>query len=115
MSSREAAGKCQEAQQESQYSELHRPLPKSTGSLLGTEVVCVRQDWARLHGYEMHVMAAATDVRIRPGPWQKIAMIRQVSQRARPGHAKHHGLLRTLSTTVRLSVGLSLRTPVPAL
>ena len=37
------------------------------------------QDWARLHGYEMHVMAAATDVRIRPGPWQKIAMIRQVS------------------------------------
>ena len=38
----------------------------------------VTQDWARLHGYEMHVMAAATDVRIRPGPWQKIAMIRQV-------------------------------------
>ena len=36
------------------------------------------QDWARLHGYEMHVMAAATDVRIRPGPWQKIAMVRQV-------------------------------------
>lgn len=36
-----------------------------------------KQDWARLHGYEFHVMAASCDVRIRPGPWQKIAMIRQ--------------------------------------
>ena len=40
------------------------------------------QDWTRLHGYELHIMAAATDVRIRPGPWQKIAMIRQVHSAA---------------------------------
>lgn len=41
-----------------------------------------KQDWARLHGYEFHVMAASTDVRIRPGPWQKIAMMRQVGRRS---------------------------------
>lgn len=37
-----------------------------------------KQDWCRLHGYEFHVMASSCDLRIRPGPWQKIAMMRQV-------------------------------------
>ena len=37
-----------------------------------------KQDWARLHGHELHLMAASTDVRIRPGAWQKVALLRQV-------------------------------------
>ncbi|KAK9789231.1 hypothetical protein WJX73_005530 [Symbiochloris irregularis] len=36
-----------------------------------------KQDWCRLHGHEFHVMASSCDLRIRPGPWQKIAMMRQ--------------------------------------
>ena len=37
-----------------------------------------KQDWARLHGHELHLMASSTDLRIRPGAWQKIALLRQV-------------------------------------
>ena len=37
-----------------------------------------KQDWARLHGHELHLMASSTDLRIRPGAWQKVALLRQV-------------------------------------
>ena len=56
--------------------ESHIPVFALLNKLLRWHIV---QDWVRLHGYEMHVMAAATDVRIRPGTWQKNAMIQQVS------------------------------------
>ena len=44
-----------------------------------------KQDWARLHGHELHLMAASTDLRIRPGAWQKVALLRQVA----PLHSSH--------------------------
>ena len=37
-----------------------------------------KQDWARLHGHELHMMASSTDLRIRPGAWQKVALLLQV-------------------------------------
>ena len=51
------------------------------GQLSRSQLLCAqnKQDWARLHGHELHLMAASTDVRIRPGAWQKVALLRQVS------------------------------------
>ena len=46
-----------------------------------------KQDWARLHGHELHLMAASTDVRIRPGAWQKVALLRQVRPAPPPSRA----------------------------
>ena len=37
-----------------------------------------KQDWARLRGYEVHQMAELVDSHMRPGPWQKVGMIRKV-------------------------------------
>jgi hypothetical protein len=37
-----------------------------------------KQDWARLHSYEVHQMAELVDSHMRPGPWQKVGMIRKV-------------------------------------
>ncbi len=37
-----------------------------------------KQDYARLHGYELHLMAESVDSTIRAGPWQKIALLSQV-------------------------------------
>lgn len=71
-----------------------------------------KQDWARLHGYEFHVMAASCDVRIRPGPWQKIAMIRQVCSPAShmPSllHGTPAGAMRNVSANVCLGLQLTL-------
>lgn len=46
-----------------------------------------KQDWARLHGHELHLMASSTDLRIRPGAWQKVALLRKV--RAGPPAVPH--------------------------
>jgi hypothetical protein len=37
-----------------------------------------KQDWARLRSYEVHQMAELVDSHMRPGPWQKVGMIRKV-------------------------------------
>ena len=37
-----------------------------------------KQDWARLHGYEVHQMAELVDSHMRPGPWQKVGLLRKV-------------------------------------
>ena len=37
-----------------------------------------KQDYARLHGYELHLMAESVDSTIRAGPWQKVALLHQV-------------------------------------
>lgn len=38
-----------------------------------------KQDYARLHSYELHVMAQAVDPQhTQPGPWQKVAQIQKV-------------------------------------
>ncbi len=37
-----------------------------------------KQDWARLHSYELQLMAEPVDSSIRAGPWQKVGLIRKV-------------------------------------
>ena len=37
-----------------------------------------KQDWARLWGYEVHQMAELVDGHMRPGPWQKVGLLRKV-------------------------------------
>lgn len=37
-----------------------------------------KQDYARLHGYELHLMAESVDATVRAGPWQKVALLHQV-------------------------------------
>ena len=37
-----------------------------------------KQDYARLHGYELHLMAESVDATVRTGPWQKVALLHQV-------------------------------------
>jgi hypothetical protein len=42
-----------------------------------------KQDWARLFGYEVHQMAELVDGHMRPGPWQKVGLLRKVRPRLR--------------------------------
>jgi hypothetical protein len=44
-----------------------------------------KQDWARLHSYEVHLMAEAATSHIRAGPWQKVGFIQQVCLPSAPG------------------------------
>lgn len=37
-----------------------------------------KQDYARLHSYEVHLMAEAVTSHIRAGPWQKVGFIQKV-------------------------------------
>ena len=37
-----------------------------------------KQDYARLHSYEVHLMAETVDHTVRPGAWQKVAFLLQV-------------------------------------
>ena len=37
-----------------------------------------RQDYARLHSHEVHLMAEAVEVGLRPGPWQKLGLMKKV-------------------------------------
>ena len=37
-----------------------------------------KQDYARLHSYELHLMAEAVTSHIRAGPWQKVGFIQKV-------------------------------------
>lgn len=48
-----------------------------------------KQDWARLRSYEVHQMAELVDSHMRPGPWQKVGMIRKVRQLAMLQSAVH--------------------------
>lgn len=48
-----------------------------------------KQDWARLRGYEVHQMAELVDSHMRPGPWQKVGMIRKVCASSCFGPAIH--------------------------
>ena len=57
------------------------PTPPCTtpyGDMLLRLAVQNRQDYARLHTHEVHLMAEAVDVGLRPGPWQKLALVKKV-------------------------------------
>ena len=47
-----------------------------------------KQDWARLHNVELQLMAESFDPKLRPGAWQKIALIRQVESPPTPPRHK---------------------------
>lgn len=37
-----------------------------------------KQDWARLHSFEVQLMAEPVTSRLRAGPWQKVGLIQKV-------------------------------------
>lgn len=54
------------------------PCTTPWGDLLLEIQLKNKADWARLHGYELHLMAETIDPNTRPGAWQKTAMLKQV-------------------------------------
>ncbi|BDA50038.1 probable glycosyltransferase 3 [Coccomyxa sp. Obi] len=55
------------------------PIPCTTpfGDFFMSLQLQNKQDWARLRSYEVHQMAELVDSHMRPGPWQKVGMIRK--------------------------------------
>ena len=47
-----------------------------------------KADWARLHGYELHQMAQTLDAAIRPGAWQKVALLQRALATIPPSRAE---------------------------
>lgn len=47
-----------------------------------------KADWARLHGYELHQMAQTLDASIRPGAWQKVALLQRALKTIPPSRAE---------------------------
>ena len=47
-----------------------------------------KADWARLHGHELHQMAETRDPRIRPGAWQKLALLQGALREIPPSRAE---------------------------
>ena len=47
-----------------------------------------KADWARLHGYELHQMAQTLDATIRPGAWQKVALLQRALRTIPPSRAE---------------------------
>ncbi len=47
-----------------------------------------KADWARLHGYELHQMAQTLDAGIRPGAWQKVALLQRALKTIPPSRAE---------------------------
>ena len=54
------------------------PCTTPYGDLVLQLAVQNKQEWARLHGHEFHLMAQSVDPRMHPGPWQKMGMLRKV-------------------------------------
>ena len=54
------------------------PCTNPYGDYLLSLSIQNKQDYARLHSYEVHLMAEAVTSHIRAGPWQKIGFIQKV-------------------------------------
>ena len=54
------------------------PCTNPYGDYLLSLSIHNKQDYARLHSYELHLMAQAVTSHIRAGPWQKIGFIQKV-------------------------------------
>lgn len=54
------------------------PCTTPYGDLVVRLAVQNRQDYARLHSLELHVMAESADPRLRIGAWQKLGLVRKV-------------------------------------
>jgi hypothetical protein len=53
------------------------PCTNPYGDYLLSLSIRNKQDWARLHAYELHLMAEAVTSHIRAGPWQKVGFIQK--------------------------------------
>ena len=54
------------------------PCTNPYGDYLLSLSIQNKQDYARLHSYELHLMAEAVTSHIRAGPWQKVGFIQKV-------------------------------------
>ena len=54
------------------------PCTNPYGDYLLSLSIQNKQDYARLHSYELHLMSQAVTSHIRAGPWQKIGFIQKV-------------------------------------
>ncbi len=54
------------------------PCTNPYGDYLLSLSIQNKQDYARLHSYELHLMAEAVTSHIRAGPWQKVGVIQKV-------------------------------------
>ena len=54
------------------------PCTNPYGDYLLSLSIQNKQDYARLHSYELHLMAQAVTSHIRAGPWQKVGFIQKV-------------------------------------
>lgn len=60
------------------------PCTNPYGDYLLSLSIQNKQDYARLHSYEVHLMAEAVTSHIRAGPWQKIGFIQKVLCSSQP-------------------------------
>ncbi len=54
------------------------PCTNPYGDYLLSLSIQNKQDYARLHSYELHLMAEAVTSHVRAGPWQKVGFIQKV-------------------------------------
>lgn len=54
------------------------PCTNPYGDYLLSLSIQNKQDYARLHSYELHLMGEAVTSHIRAGPWQKVGFIQKV-------------------------------------
>lgn len=55
------------------------PCSTPQGDMLMRLALQNRQDYARLHGHEVHLMAESVDPRLRMGAWQKLGLMKKVA------------------------------------
>ena len=62
------------------------PCTNPYGDYLLSLSIQNKQDYARLHSYELHLMAEAVTSHVRAGPWQKVGFIQKVCLPCHPLH-----------------------------
>ena len=65
------------------------PCTNPYGDYLLSLSIQNKQDYARLHSYELHLMAEAVTSHVRAGPWQKVGFIQKVSPMVIGCHGRH--------------------------